>query len=112
MPGEVRQLTMDELEKLEEFPLPQSGTVRLTRQRSDEYVLDCTGLSGADLKRLQDFYERMGGAFHAFCYTSGSQQFPHCRFGQGSVGFIQHGPNDCSVRFMLVVLPPYTTPSA
>jgi hypothetical protein len=109
MPGEVQQLTPDDLEKLEVFPLPESGRITLLRNRADnEYLLDCSDVSGTDLKRMENFYERMEGAFHSFRFESRTHKFPHCRFAQGAVNFVWNR-NSCGVRLGLVVLPPYTT---
>jgi hypothetical protein len=109
MPGEIKQLTTDELARLETFPLPISGKVTLVRLGGDRYILDCAAVSGADLKRLEDFHERMKGGLYAFRYESRTDHFPHCRFGDGSVTFFQNAPNRCSVRLPIVVLPPYKT---
>lgn len=107
MPDEVQQYTSDDLEKLDVFPLPVSGIITLKQTGADQYLIDCTNVSGADIKRMEDFYERMKGALHSFRYESSSHRLPHCRFGQGTVEFIQHAPDRCSVRFTLVILPPY-----
>jgi hypothetical protein len=109
MPGEVKQLTADELAKLEVFPLPATGTVTLVQNGAHQYLLDCSNVSGADLKRLEDFWERMKGGLYAFRYESKTHRFPHCHFSQDTAHFLQHAPNRCSAQFALEVLPPYTT---
>jgi len=109
MPGQIRQWTPAELANFETFPLPVSGTVRLFESGEHRYILDCIDLSGEDLKRLENFHERMKGGFHPFRYKSTTDQFPHCHFGGGAVNFLVNGPNRCSVRFTIEALPPYTT---
>ena len=70
MPGEIRQWTPDELAKFEPFPLPASGRVTLAPIAGDRYLIDCANVSGADLKRLEDFWNRMKGGFYPFRYES------------------------------------------
>lgn len=106
MPGEVKQLTPDELAKLEVLPLPESG-FRLALSGGHQYLLDCYNITGADLKRLEDFWERMKGGLYAFRFESETHRFPHCRFDQQEARFMCHAPNRCSVRFVLQALPPY-----
>ena len=109
MPGQIRQCTPDELAKFEVFPLPTSGRVALVPIAADQYLIDCADVSGADLKRLEDFWNRMEGGFYPFRYESKPHRFPHCHFRQDTASFVVHGPNRCGVKFVLEVLPAYET---
>ncbi len=109
MPGELKQLTPDELAKLEVFPLPVSGTVTLEQTAVDRYVLDFVNITGSDLKRLEDFWERMQGGLYAFRYESKTHRFPHCRFRHDTADFRITAPNKGQVHFALEVFPPYKT---
>ena len=109
MPGEIRKWTPDELAKFEAFPLPASGRVTLAPIAAERYRIDCANVSGADSKRLEDFWNRMNGGLHAFRYESKTHRFPHCHFMQDSANFVTHAPNRCSVQFVIEVLSPYET---
>ncbi len=109
MPGEVKQLTTDELAKLEAFPLPTQGTVVLKTQGIDRYVLECSNITGADLKRVEEFVERMQGGLYAFRYESRTHRFPQCRFVQDEFQFSCDGPNRCRTRLAFEVFPPHAT---
>jgi hypothetical protein len=109
MPGQIRQWTPDELAKFEVFPLPASGRVTLSPITADRYLVDCANVSGADLKRLEDFWNRMKGGFYPFRYESRTHRFPHCHFSQETAHFVVHGPNRCGVQFVVEVLPPFET---
>jgi hypothetical protein len=103
MPGQIKQLTSDELAKLEIFPLPVSGKVVLVSVGGDQYILDCTDVSGADSKRLEDFHERMKGGLYTFRFESKTHHFPHCHFGNSSVTFFCNAPNRCGVQLPIEV---------
>jgi hypothetical protein len=47
MPGQIRQLTPDELAELETFPLPASGKVRMWEGgERNHYIFECIGVTG------------------------------------------------------------------
>lgn len=101
MPGEVMPLTQDELAQLEVCPVPSTGMVSFEQSGPNQYLLDCRDVSGKDMKRLQDFFDRMKGSFHSFRYESRTHQFSCCRFGRGPVRFLYHAPNRCSVQLVI-----------
>ena len=108
MPGQIKQLTPDELAKLETFPFPVSGTVRMLEGgERNHYLFECIGVTGADSMRLQEFCDRINGS--PFRFESATHRFPHCCFGNGTMIFTVNGPNRCSVQLLIDVLPPYTT---
>ena len=109
MPGQIRQWTPDEVAKFEAFPLPVSGRVTLAPIINDRYLVDCANVSGNDLKRLEEFWNRMEGGIYPFRYESKTYRFPHCCFCQDTARFIVHGPNRCRAQFVVEVLPPYET---
>jgi hypothetical protein len=109
MPGEIKPLTADELANLEVFPLPASGSVTLAPIRPYQYLVDCANVSGADIKRLEEFWNRMKGGLYPFRYQSRTHRFPHCHFRQDTAHFVTHAPNRCSVQFAIEALPPYET---
>ena len=107
MPGEVRQPTLDDLEKLELFPSPASGRVFIQQVASDRYILNCTDLTLADLQLLEGFFCRMGGRFRAFRFVSkdGQLRIPHCRFDSDSADFHRDAPDRGSAMLAIKVLP-------
>jgi hypothetical protein len=96
VPGEIRQPTADDLEKLEAFPFPASGRVFIRQVSSDRYILDCSDLTLADLQTLEGFFCRMGGRFRAFRFLSkdGRHHFPHCRFDSDSADLRRDSPTE------------------
>lgn len=107
MPGEIRQWTSDEMAKFEAFPLPASGKITLTTVGAHKYLVDCANVSGADLKKLEEFWNRMHGGLYPFRYESNAHRFRHCVFKQDEAHFVTHAPNRCSVQFAIEALPPY-----
>jgi hypothetical protein len=107
MPGEIQQWTPEEIAKFEVLPVPSSGKVTLTPVSDHRYLLDCANVSGADVKKLEEFWNGMMDGFHPFRYQSATHHFPHCVFRQPAAHFVTHAPNRCSVQFAIETLPPY-----